>query len=312
MIRCAGWGAVWPRILGVDRPWTFDFSLLHGESRCAVSAYTPSDACGLGRSSSSAKGWVLAMLARKRELRVALVPRESAPFSRPPVPGQENHTRGGRRRHNAGGTSRAERRIEIMTRKSTQTTAKTTTPRAQPTRQSITFELVTRLAPHQGLADNLVRTFGLEPVDYDSIRDATGEHIARTAKAFGTALNEKALQIHLQRVTGAFVSSAFGAAQFYGTKVSAAKDLTSKLFNDDRDEDRDGPIGFESKAERARLFAAEMALQSYALMAAAEGAISAYADITGDDWKPYAAPTAPAASVSRKSAATEMAAFELA
>ena len=68
-------------------------------------------------------------------------------------------------------------------------------------------------------------------------------------------------------------------------------------------------LGFESKAERARLFAAEMALQSFALMAAAEGAIAAYADITGETWKPYEAPTAPAASVARKSAAVEMAAF---
>ena len=156
--------------------------------------------------------------------------------------------------------------------------------------------MVARLAPHQGLADNLVRTFGLEPVDYDGIRDATQEHIARAAQAFGTALNEKALQIHLQRITGSFVSSAFGAAQFYGTKKSAAMELTSKLLNDDRDEDRDGPIGFESKAERARLFAAEMALQSFALLAAAEGAIAAYADITGETWKPYEAPAAPAAS----------------
>ena len=202
-----------------------------------------------------------------------------------------------------------------MTRKPAQTNAKTTkiTPaRAQPARQSITFELVARLAPHQGLTDNLVRTFGLDPVDYDGIRDATGEHIARAAKAFGTALNERALQIHLQRVTGAFVSSAFGAAQFYGTKKSTAMELTSKLLNDNRDEDRDGPIGFESKAERARLFAAEMALQSFALMAAAEGAISAYADITGETWKPYEAATAPAASVARKSAAVEMAAFQTA
>ena len=203
-------------------------------------------------------------------------------------------------------------RIEIMTKKPTQPNAKTTTSRTQPARQSITFELVTRLAPHQSLADNLVRTFGLEAVDYDSIRDATGEHIASAAKAFGTALNEKALQIHLQRITGAFVSSAFGAAQFYGTKKSAAMQLTSKLLNDDRDEDRDGPYGFESKADRARLFAAEMALQSFALMAAAEGAIAAYADITGETWKPYEAPMPPAASVARKAAAVEMAAFEMA
>ena len=198
-----------------------------------------------------------------------------------------------------------------MTRKSTQTAAKATPPRAQPARHSITLELVARLAPHHGLADNLVRTFGLDPVDYDGIRDATGEHIGRAAKAFGTALNEKALQIHLQRITGAFVSSAFGAAQFYGTKKSAALELTSKLLNDDRDADRDGPAGFESKAGRARQFAAEMALQSFALMAAAEGAIAAYADITGETWKPYEAPTAPAASVVRRSAAVEMAAFEM-
>jgi hypothetical protein len=79
------------------------------------------------------------------------------------------------------------------------------------------------------------------------------------------------VQIQLQRITGAFVSSAFGAAQFYGTKISAAKDLNSKLFNDDRDEDREGHSGLESQAERARLFAAEMILQSFSLMAAAGG-----------------------------------------
>ena len=200
-----------------------------------------------------------------------------------------------------------------MTSKYAQTTTKTSTKTTPPRdRQSITFKLVARLAPHQGLTSNIARTFGLEPVDYDGIRDTTKAHIAHTAKAFGTALNEKALQIHMQRITGAFVGSAFGAAQFYGIKKSAAMELTSKLLNDDRDEDREGPAGFESKAERARLFAAEMALQSFALMAAAEGAISAYAEITGETWKPYEAPLAPAASVSRKSAAVEMAAFELA
>jgi len=68
--------------------------------------------------------------------------------------------------------------------------------------------------------------------------------------------DERACRLHLQRVTGSFVGSAFGAAQFYGTKMSTAMDLTSKLQNDDRDKDREGPSGFESKAERARLFAA--------------------------------------------------------
>ena len=121
------------------------------------------------------------------------------------------------------------------------------------------------------------------------------DQLTRSAEVFGTALNEKALQIHLQRIVGSFVGSAYGAAQFYGTKKSAAMELTSRLLNDDRDEDRDGPSGFESKAERARLFAAEMALQSFALLAAAEGAVAAYAEVTGETWKPYEAPTPPAA-----------------
>ena len=199
-----------------------------------------------------------------------------------------------------------------MTRKSTQTTAKTTTSRTQPARQSITFELVARLAPHRAWPTTSSAPSASNPSTTTASATRPQEHIARAAQAFGTALNEKALQIHLQRIVGAFVGSAFGAAQFYGTKKSAAMELTSKLLNDDRDEDRDGPAGFESKAERARLFAAEMALQAFALMAAAEGAISAYADITGENWKPYEAPTAPAATVARKSAAVEMAAFEMA
>ena len=103
-----------------------------------------------------------------------------------------------------------------------------------------------------------------------------------------------------------------GPLRPYGTKKSAAMELTSRLLNDNRDEDRDGPIGFESKAERARLFAAEMALQSFALLAAAEGAITAYAEITGETWKPYEPPLAPAATVSRQSAAAQMAAFQAA
>ena len=65
-----------------------------------------------------------------------------------------------------------------------------------------------------------------------------------------------------------------------------------------------------SKAENPRLFAAGMGLQAYALMAAAEGAVHAYAHITGEDWKPCEAPmSATSSSTSRKSAAEEMNAF---
>ena len=192
---------------------------------------------------------------------------------------------------------------------STRKTAQVPATRKSPVRQAITFELVQAHAPHAGLAENLSRTFGIDPVDYAAILEATEENIGLSAKALQPTLNDKAMEIHLQRVVGSFVSSAYGAATFYGTKVTQAKDLTMKSQNDDRDEDRGGVSGFESKAERARQFAAEMGLQAYALMAAAEGAVSAYAHITGEDWKPYEAPAAPTSSTSRQSAEAQMAAF---
>ena len=180
-----------------------------------------------------------------------------------------------------------------MASKKTAPQSATQAARTQQPRQAITLELVVAHAPHQGLVDNLVRTFGLDPVDYAAIRDTTEENVALSAKSLAGDLTEKAMQIHLQRITGAFVSSAYGASQFYGTKVSEARQLTMASENEHRDEDRDGVAGFDSKADRARLFAAQMGLQSFALLAAAEGAVSAYAHVTGEDWKPYEAPQTP-------------------
>ena len=182
-------------------------------------------------------------------------------------------------------------------------------PARTEVRQAITLELVARLAPSHTQAEKISATFGLDPVDYHGIRETTEEQMGRSAQALQPTVNETAMRIHLQRIVGSFVSSAHGAAVFYGTRMTAARDLTSKLANEDRDEDRDGVYGFESKAARARSFAAQAGLTAYALMAAAEGAVHAYAEITGDDWKPYVAPPQGPASVSRQSAAAELDAF---
>ena len=176
-------------------------------------------------------------------------------------------------------------------------------------RQTYTIEYASSVCPHEGLASNLASTFGLNAVDAATIREATEELIVRSANELRDNLNDKAMQMHLQRVVGAFVASACGAGQFYGQKVTQARDLTTRLGNDDRDEDRGGPYGFDDRAARTRLFAAETGLQAYALLAAAEGAVSGYAQITGETWKPYE-PSRPATeSVGRKSATAEMAAF---
>jgi hypothetical protein len=92
----------------------------------------------------------------------------------------------------------------------TDNTASNATVRRKPTRQAITFELVAAHAPNQGLADNLARTFGLDEVDYAAIRESTEEHVALSAQVLQPALNERAMPVHLQRIVGAFVSSAYG------------------------------------------------------------------------------------------------------
>jgi hypothetical protein len=140
-------------------------------------------------------------------------------------------------------------------------------------------------------------------------REHTEELIAKHAADLKENLNDKALANHLQRIVGSFVSSACSSGDFYSDKVGEARRLTSRLDNDERDEDRDPVSGFDSRADRAREFAGKVGLQAVALLAAAEGAVSAYSHITGEDWRPYEPPAAPSQSVARKSAATQIAAL---
>ncbi|RRH79481.1 hypothetical protein EH240_37570, partial [Mesorhizobium tamadayense] len=123
-------------------------------------------------------------------------------------------------------------------------------------------------------------------------------------------LSDKAMQIHLQRIVGSHVGSAYGAGQFYSKAVTEAKDATARLANDTRDEDIDGPVGFDSKAQRKREFAAEMGLQAHALRMAAEGAVSAYEHVVGESWKPYERQVEnPGQTVNRQAADLQMAAL---
>jgi hypothetical protein len=196
----------------------------------------------------------------------------------------------------------------MMAAKNTQKPAQQPS-RTPQNRQAITLELVVALAPNHTQAEKMSSAFGLDLVDYHGVRETTEEQIGRSAQALQPTVNETAMRIHLQRIVGAFVGSAHGAAGFYQSKVTQARDLTSKLANEDRDEDRDGVYGFETKAARARQFAAQAGITAYALLAAAEGAVHAYTEITGEEWRPYEGPLAAPATVSRQSAATEMAAL---
>jgi hypothetical protein len=194
-----------------------------------------------------------------------------------------------------------------MASKTAPTSPKKSAPR-QPVRQAITLESVHAITPSEVKAEQMSATFGLEPVAHASIRENVEELVVRIANELCDNLNDKAMPIFLQRVVGSFVGAAHGAAIFYGNKKSDALALNSKLLNEHRDEDRDGVFGFESRAARAAAFAAEMGLQASALYAAVQGAVNAYAHITGNEWKPYEG-AQPSGSVEQKSTDAMMAAL---
>jgi hypothetical protein len=178
-------------------------------------------------------------------------------------------------------------------------------PKVQ-TRQALTFEMALQLCPHEGVAESVARTFGLIVPEYETIRTEHTTALKRMAEAFEGSLNDKATEMHFQRIVGALVGSAAGAGRFYSTKVGEARAATARA-GDGGDEEHGTPIGLEGEAQRTREFAADMAMQAYALLAAAHGAIDAYKEMTGEDWKAYEAPTEPA--VEKKAATAQMGAF---
>jgi hypothetical protein len=195
----------------------------------------------------------------------------------------------------------------------TKTAAKSATKsgRTAQARRATTLEMAAKLCPTDGQVEKIAQSFGLDPVDGANVRELTETAVAESAKALEEGLSEKAMQIHLQRIVGAYVGSAYGVGEFYSKTVSEARNLTAKLANDSRDEDLDGPVGFDSRAQRKREFAAEMALQAHALFSAAQGAVAAYARITGETWKPYERHVeAVVPAVSRQAAAAQLSAFD--
>lgn len=178
-------------------------------------------------------------------------------------------------------------------------------------RKGATLEMVRLTCPDSAQALKIAESFGTAMVDSDGIRDLHEHLICETAEALSEGLGERAMQIHLQRIVGAFVGSAHGAGQFYSKAVTDARDATAKAANDVRDEDLDGPVGYDSAAHRKREFAADMGIQSHALRMAAEGAVAAYKKTVGETWKPFDRPVEnPGHSIDRKAAEVQMSVFD--
>lgn len=179
-----------------------------------------------------------------------------------------------------------------------------------PLRKGTTLEMVRLSCPDANQTNLISESFGLPLLDSDGIQELHLRLIVETADSLNEGLGERAMQIHLQRIVGAYVGSAHGAGQFYSRAVTEARDATAKLANDTRDEDLDGPVGFDSTAQRKREFAADMGLQAHALRMAAEGAVAAYEQVVGERWKPFERPVEnPGQSVDRKAAELQLAAL---
>ena len=184
------------------------------------------------------------------------------------------------------------------------------TARVVQLRKGTTLEMVRLACPDMTQAMRISESFGLAVLDSDGIRDLHERLLVETADSLQDGLGERAMQIHLQRIVGAYVGSAHGAGQFYSRAVTEARDATAKSACDARDEDLDGPVGFDGQAQRRREFAADMGIQAHALRMAAEGAVRAYEQVVGETWKPFERPMDNiGATVDRKAADLQMAAF---
>ena len=185
------------------------------------------------------------------------------------------------------------------------------TARVVQLRKGTTLEMVRLACPDTTQATRISESFGLAVLDSDSIRDLHERLLVETADSLQDGLGERAMQIHLQRIVGAYVGSAHGAGQFYSRAVTEARDATAKSACDARDEDLDGPVGFDGQAQRRREFAADMGIQAHALRMAAEGAVAAYEQVVGETWKPFDRPVEnPGQTLDRKAAAAQLSAFE--
>ncbi|MEQ9449463.1 MAG: hypothetical protein RLN70_11255, partial [Rhodospirillaceae bacterium] len=105
--------------------------------------------------------------------------------------------------------------------------------RVVPLRKATTLQMVRLACPDSGQCALISESFGLPVLDSDGIRELHEKLIVDTAAALGEGLGERAMQIHTQRIVGAFVGSAYGAGQFYSRAVSEARDATAKSTCDD-------------------------------------------------------------------------------
>ena len=114
----------------------------------------------------------------------------------------------------------------------------------------VSFEQAALLCPTQGQAERVAERFGLAVPDYQAIRELHARALHDMAGGLAGALNDKATQMHFQRIVGSLVSSAVGAGRFYSEKVSEARAAAARAA--DGGEEPGAPVGFEFESPPGR------------------------------------------------------------
>ncbi|TIM20423.1 MAG: hypothetical protein E5Y61_33290, partial [Mesorhizobium sp.] len=96
---------------------------------------------------------------------------------------------------------------------SSSTRSTRTKARVVQLRKGTTLEMVRLPDGHQ--ATLISESFGLPVLDSDGIREFHERSLVDGADTLSEGLSDKAMQIHLQRIVGSYVGSAYGAGQFY-------------------------------------------------------------------------------------------------
>ena len=151
-------------------------------------------------------------------------------------------------------------------------TSSRTRPQSRPTR---TLEHAREFCPSEHEADRIADAFGLDQVDAIAIRASTKANLCHLAGPLADHMTETGLKIFLQRLVAGFVDSACRTGEFYDAKVAEARRANAKLHCEDRDEDRPGVAGFDSRAQRTREFAAKL-IAFLAVITCTFGNLTAY------------------------------------
>ncbi|GBQ28110.1 hypothetical protein AA0472_2585 [Acetobacter estunensis NRIC 0472] len=156
---------------------------------------------------------------------------------------------------------------------------------------------VLALAPNDDQITKIQAAFAVEIGDLDELIGLGSNMIRDQFETLRDVLvtlyrgedDMRGMKLHLDRIVDGAIRSAHGAACYYEARRQIAKDEADSFTNANRDEDRMGIDGQSNRVERLREIAAQHGAKAHALACVARGACAGYAEVMGEEWKPYVA-----------------------